>query len=311
MDKKRTQNIIAESRRTLPVAITYGTGIWLLAGALQHGWWLQFICFFASVYTIIHLNNINLLIRIYSRSVSVFFILLGCAATWLFPSIQTGVTSLFSALSLLLLFSCYQDKTSTGRTFYMFLLLSSMSLYDPYLLLFIPVYLILMAITIYSLTFRTFFAALIGLITPYWLFTGWQLYLYRQQPEKSIEYLAQLTHMQWIADYTAVSTAQWCYLGLLTVLFVVGAIHFWLTSYMDKIRVRQIYSSLIILTIYAIVWVAILPQKCDTFICMLTITVSPIAAHFFTLTRTRLSNIFYLVTMTAIVALTAMNLWIL
>ena len=311
MNKKRTQNIVAESRRTLPITIMYGIGIWLLAGVVHHGWWFQFTCFFASVYTIIHLNNINLLIRIYSRSVSVFFLLLGCSATWLFSSIQASVTLLCSALSLLLLFSCYQDKNSQGHTFYIFLLLSSLSLLDPYILLFIPVYLLLMTVTIYSMSIRSFFAALIGIITPYWLYTGWQLYFYRHQPEKSIDYLVRLTELQWAADYTTVSTYQWCYLGLLTMLFMVGAIHFWLNSYMDKIRVRQIYNSLIILTIYSMFWLTILPQKFDTFICLLTITVSPIAAHFFSLTRTRLSNIFYLVTMAVIFVLTAMNLWIL
>ena len=309
MSRKRTQNIIAESRRTLPISILYGVGIWLLAGLVHQGWWFQFACFFASVYTMIHLNNINLLIRVYSRSVSVFFILLCCSTAWLFPSVQGAVILLCSTLSLFLLFSCYQDQATMGRTFYIFLLFSAVSLVEPYFLLFIPVYLLLMGLTIYSLSIRTFFAALIGLITPYWLYTGWQLYFYRHEPEKAIEYLTQLTELSWRADYTVVTTAQWCYIGLLVVLFLVGATHFWLTSYMDKIRVRQVYGSLIILALYTIVLLAILPQKYDTFISMMTIAVTPIAAHFFTLTHSRLSNIFYLLTMVVILLLTGINLW--
>ena len=308
---KRLQNRIAESRRTLPITILYGVGIWLLAGLVHQGWWFQFVCFFTSVYAMIHLNNINMLIRIYSRSVSVFYILLACSATWMFGSIQGTVQVLSMVLGLLLLCSCYQDQKSVGRTFYLYMLISIVSLLEPHFLLFVPIFLLLMATTIYSLSWRTFFAALLGLMTPYWLFTGWQLYTYRYQPEMAVDYLKRFTDMQWAADYTVVTTQQWAYLALLVVLFVVGTIHFWMTSYMDKIRVRQIYNSLTILTVYTLVLMAVLPQKYDTFIGMLTVVVSPIVAHFFTLTRTRLSNLFYIVTMVAILVLTGMNLWIL
>ena len=308
---KRFQNKIAESRRTLPITILYGVGIWLLAGVVHQGWWFQFACFFASVYTMMHLNNINLLIRIYSRSVSVFLILLYCSATWLFPSIFGAAELLCTVLSLLLLFSCYQDQNTMGQTFYIFLLISLMSLLEPYFLLFVPIYLILMATTIYSLGFRTFFAALIGIVTPYWLYSGWQIYQNRYQPEIALDFLKRFTEIQWNADYSTVTTSQWAYFGLLAVLFVVGSIHFWTTSYMDKIRVRQIYYSLIMLSLYSIVLLALQPQKYDTFIGMMTIAVTPIAAHFFSLTHTRISNIFYIVTIATILFLTGMNLWIL
>ena len=308
---KRLQNRIAESRRTLPITILYGVGIWLLAGLVHQGWWFQFVCFFTSVYAMNHLNNINMLIRVYSRSVSVFYILLACSATWMFASIQGTVQVLSMAAGLLLLCSCYQDQKSSGRTFYLYMLISIVSLLEPHFLLYVPIFLLLMATTIYSLSWRTFFAALLGLMTPYWLFTGWQLYTYRYQPEMAIDYLKRFTDMQWAVDYSVVTTQQWAYLALLMVLFVVGAIHFWMTSYMDKIRVRQIYNSLMMLTIYTLVLMALQPQKYDTFIGMLTIVVSPIVAHFFTLTRTRLSNLFFIATMIAILVLTGMNLWIL
>ena len=308
---KRFQNRITESRRTLPITILYGVGIWLLAGLVHQGWWFQFLCFFASVYTMIHLNNNNLLIRIYSRSVSCAFITLSCTAVWQFSSISSTITLLCTTLALLLLFFCYQDKSATGYTFYMFGLISTGSLFEPHYLLFVPIFLLLMATTIYSLSIRTFFASLFGLIAPYWLYTGWQLLLNRHHPEVAFDFLNRFNEVQWVTDYTTVTLQQWAYLALLAVLFVVGSIHFWMTSYMDKIRVRQIYSSLIMLTIYTTVLLALQPQKYDTLIGMLTITVSPIAAHFFALTHTRMSNIFFIATMAVILLLTGMNLWIL
>ena len=126
----------------------------------------------------------------------------------------------------------------------------------------------------------------------------------------AFDYLNRFTEVQWSTDYTAVTTQQWAYLALLVVLFIVGTIHFWMNSYKDKIRVRQIYNSLMMLTIYTLILMAVQPQQYDTFIGMLTIVVSPIVAHFFTLTNSRLSNLFYIVTMATILLLTGMNLWI-
>ena len=310
MSKKHTQNIIAESRKTLPITIIYGIGIWLTAGLVNNGWWFQFVCFFASVYAMIHLNNINLLIRIYSRSVSAAYILLSCIPVWLFPSVNGAIIQLGSVLILLLLFSCYQDQETRGRTFYIFLIASVISMLEPHYLLFLPIIWLLMATTVYSLCFRTFLASLVGLITPYWIYAGWLLANNLHNPERALDFLSRFTEIQWTIDYGALTRPQTIYLALLVVMFLVGTIHFWFTSYMDKIRVRQIYTSLIMITLYTLVLLAVQPQMYNVLIYMLTIAVSPIIAHFVSLTHTRLSNIFFMVLMAIIFMLTGMNLWI-
>ena len=310
MSKKRTQNIVAESRKTLPISIVYGVGVWLLAGLVHHGLWFQFACFWASVYAMIHLNNINLMIRIYSRSVSVYYILLSCIAVWLFPSMHGAVIALGSILVLMLLFSCYQDKETKGRTYYAFLLISVISMLEPHYLLFIPFIWLLMGVTIYSLSVGTFLASVIGIITPYWISMGWMLFLNPKNPEMVLDVLPRFSEIQWDIDYSMLTIPQLAYLALLIVLFLTGAIHFWITSYMDKIRVRQIYVSLILLTLYTLLLIAVVPQMYDVLIYMLTIAVSPIIAHFMSLTRTRISNIFFFVVNAVILILTGMNLWI-
>ena len=310
MSKKRTQNIVAESRKTLPISIVYSVGVWLLAGLVHHGLWFQFACFWASVYAMIHLNNINLMIRIYSRSVSVYYILLSCIAVWLFPSMHGAVIALGSILVLMLLFSCYQDKETKGRTYYAFLLISVISMLEPHYLLFIPFIWLLMGVTIYSLSVGTFLASVIGIITPYWISMGWMLFLNPKNPEMVLDVLPRFSEIQWGIDYSMLTIPQLAYLALLIVLFLTGAIHFWITSYMDKIRVRQIYVSLILLTLYTLLLIAVVPQMYDVLIYMLTIAVSPIIAHFMSLTRTRISNIFFFVVNAVILILTGMNLWI-
>ena len=66
---KRIQNKVAESRFTLPAVAVYGGIIWLLCGLFPQQWWLQFTLFAVSTYLMVELNNSNVLIRIYSRSV--------------------------------------------------------------------------------------------------------------------------------------------------------------------------------------------------------------------------------------------------
>ena len=310
MSKKHTQNIIAESRKTLPITIIYGIGIWLLAGLVNNGWWIQFACFVASVYAMIHLNNINLMIRIYSRSVSAAYILLSCIAVWLFPSVNGAVMQLGTTLILLLLFASYQDSEARGKTFYIFLILSVMSMLEPHYLLFMPLIWLLMAITVYSMSIRTFLASIIGLITPYWLYAGWLLFMHPENPEMVLSLTDRFSEIQWAIDYGALTRAKIIYFALLVMLFLIGAFHFWMTSYMDKIRVRQIYTSLIMLTLYTILLLAVQPQMYNVLIFVMTIAVSPIIAHFVSLTHTRMSNIFFMVLMAAILILTGVNLWI-
>lgn len=293
----------------MPIAILYGIGIWLASGMVQHHWWFQFACFFTAVYAMIHLNNINMLIRVYSRMVSVAYIMLGCSAVWLFSSVHASIVQVCTTLILLLLFASYQDTRAIGKMYYVFLLISLVSLAEPYFLLFTPIIYLLMGTTVYSMSIRSFLATVLGLITPYWFYMGWQLFTHIKEPSAMLNFLSHFKDMSWSPDYTALTLPQIIYFGLLVVLFVVGAIHFWLTSYMDKIRVRNIYASLNLVTLYSFVMMAIQPQAYEVWIQVLTITVSPIIAHFISLTRTRMSNIFFIVVTAVVLLLTGMNLW--
>ena len=145
---KRFQNKVAESRRTLPVAVVYGAAIWLAAGLIPQQWWIQFVCFVCSTFVMVLLNNSNALIRIYSRMVSAVFIVLSCAVCFLFHSLTGAIFQLCFITSLLTLFRTYQDKESTGWIFYTFLLLGLASLAQIQALYFVPLFWLIMAVTI-------------------------------------------------------------------------------------------------------------------------------------------------------------------
>lgn len=306
---KRLQNIIAESRYTLPTTIAYGVGIWLLTGLIQEQWWIQFGCFAASVWLMMELNNQNLLIRVFSRTVSTLYIILSCTAVYLFPSLSGAILQLCTIAALFLLYHTYQDKASMGWIYYAFLSIGIGSLIDIHILFYLPFLWAVMAWFIYSLSWRTFFASLFGLLTPYWFSAAWHIYQGSHAFKQWISELSSAFDLTIQPGNIALDTQQMVFLGFLVVLAIVGTIQFLLTSYNDKIRVRQLYYSFIIMTILSGVLIGIQPQRYDMVIHMMIITVSPLFAHFITLTHTKLSNIIFIVFMTATLLLTGFNLW--
>ena len=307
--KKRIQNKTAESRRTLPVAMLYGTAIWVLAGLFKEQWWVQFACFIMSVLLVMRINSKNLLIRIYSRSVSVAFIFLSCAAVFLFPSWAGGIVQLCCIAALMLLFDSYQDQTAVGSVYYAFLLLGIGSMFDAHVIFYLPLLWFMMKIIVYSLSWRTFFASLLGLATPYWFMCGWLLW----QKDGDFQAIANLFAIQDILqfpfDFGSVTLPYLLLMAFTTLLMTIGSMHFIHSSFRDKIRVRQIYYGFITLGIFSLALWVLQPHN-ELAIRMLILTTSPLVGHYWALTNSRFSNIVCIILAAVLVVITAINLWI-
>lgn len=291
----------------LPAAILYGVAVWLLAGLIQEQWWIQFGCFLLSAYLMVHLNNLNVLIRIYSRIVSVSFIILSVAAVFLFPSIKGAIIQLCFVASLLIFYNCYQDKETPGWTFYAFLCLGIGSIADIHILYFVPIFWLMMFIIVYSISWRTFIASVVGLLTPYWFWAAWALW----KEDRTMSSITQ--HVRLLTDYQVpepLTSQQTQLFGLIILLGITGAIHFLRTSSRDKIRTRQLYYSFFILGTTAAILLILQPQHYDMMIRIMIIAVSPLIGHFLALTKTKFTNIAFLMITIAVLALTVFNLWI-
>lgn len=308
--KKRVQNIVAESRNALPITTLYAITVWLLAGLVQHHWWLQFACFAVSVYLMVQFNSQNLLIRIFSRMVSCSYIVLTCTAVFLFPSLLGAVTQVCAIASLFLLFHAYQDKEAVGWVFYTFLCVGLGSLHHVHLLYYVPLLWILMAWFVYCLSWRTFFASLIGLIAPYWLCLPWYMYHGDNGLGDMVSHLEPLFTFSDPFQFSVLSLPQLLFAAFLVLLAILGAIQFLLTSYLDKIRVRQIYYSFMMITTFSAVLIVLQPHLYDIIIYLMITSASPLIAHFIALTHSRLSNITFLVITASALILTGINLWI-
>ena len=305
---KYIQNQIAVSRQTLPTTMVYSAVVWLLAGMIQEGWWMiQFPLFLISAFLMMQLNNVNLLIRIYSRMISVSFVMLSCAAAFLFPSATGGFVQFCFIVSILSLFNTYQELPVVGWLYYAFLFLSLASLVEVRILLYLPLFWFLM---IHARGWRAITASVLGILTPYWFMVAWLFYTHRHEFDFSllISHFGDLSAVT-LSDFAIDDLQRLLTLVVVIILGIVGGIHFIMKHYEDKFRVRQLYYSFIYQALYTLALIFVIPSQFDILLRILIIAVSPLIGHFFALTKTKVSNIFFLVTTGIILILTLFNLW--
>lgn len=318
MVTRRMQNRVAESRFTLPAVVAYAVVVWLATGLLiphvpftmadlRGGAWLQLVCFALATYLMIEQNNGNALIRIYSRTVSCAFLILSCAACFLFQSVEGVVVQLCMAAYLTVIFHTYQDKQSAGWTFYAFLCIGLASLVFVQILWLVPFFWLLNRFQLNSLSWRTFFASVVGLLTPYWFATVW--IIFKQAFDLPARHFARLADFQFPYDYHQLTVNQVATFAFIVMLGVTGIIHYIRNSSGDKIRIRQIYGYFIALMLIATTFIVLQPQYYTVLLGLLIVNVAPLIAHFVSLTYTKITNIAFYVICTAAVLLTLLNLW--
>ena len=318
MVKKRVQNLVAESRFALPVTIAYAIAVWLASGLLipagpittggmMHGAWIQFSCFLLSAYLMVELNNSNALIRIFSRMVSCSFLVLTCAACFIFPSMAGAIVGLCFIATYTMLFRCYQDKASMGWTFYAFLCIGLASTASVHILYYVPLLWAMMYFQLTSFSLRTFSASLLGLITPYWFILPFTIYL--GNIGRFADHFAEIVEFQFPHNLWHLTINQLLLFFFVAALALTGIVHYWRNSSGDNIRIRQFYGCFIGMSFATVIFLVLQPQHYDILIRILIINVSPLIAHFISLTRTRITNITFYVICAVAVVLTLLNLW--
>ena len=301
---KRLQNRIAESGLLLPVMAVYGLGVWLLGGLLTRQWWPQLACFVLSAYLMVELTNVNALLRVRSRMVSATFIALSCTMCFLFGSLTGGLLQLFVIASLLLLLSTYQMPQALERVFYAFVLIGLASIFFVQILFFVPLLWLLMATQLQALSWRTWLASVLGILTPYWFLMLW--FLYQQDFSPLVAHVATLTHIQ-VPHFTFQAGPVMAFAFTL-VLAAAGIVHFWQYSFEDKIRIRLLFGFFTAMTVFTLFLAIVQPQHFGVLLRLSFVVVSPLVAHLFTFTSSRLSNMLFFAALAVALAITVFNL---
>lgn len=310
---KRLQNKISESRITLPVVAIYGLAIWMASGLTAERIWIPFAAFVVSVLLMVELNNSNALIRVYSRMVSCSFIVMYVMAAPLFnaegqePNIRYSLAGMCVAASLLLLFRSYQNRTDTGSVFYSFLCIGLASVASVHILYYVPLLWLMMIFYVHSISWRTFFASVMGLALPYWFASLY--FIYTEDPVTPVEHFARLADVWQPLAVPQFSLGQALTFGFIVALAITGIIHFARTAFNDKIRIRMLYNCFILLTCVSAGFLLLRSEHYGLLMRILIIGTSPLIGHFVTLTRTRITNIAFCLIAAGALLLTGYNLW--
>ena len=333
----RLQNKIAESRMTLSFVSVLGFLICIACGAIgmQLGntvfsnvaWWEQVLILAVSTMLMVELNNANSLIRIYSRMVSCSFLLLTLMATFLFPSLRGGIVGLAFIVFYIFFLRAYQDRQAVGSIYAAFLALGVASLFFVQILYLVPLFWLLMAIRLIALSWRTFFASLLGLVTPYWLVAAY--YLYQQDIATPLHHFMQLatfkplnevfaadgphvapffTEPSLLIQFHGSVLAPTFTLLFVLLLLLVGIVHFLRQSSKDKLRTQMVYEMFIIVAVAIVVFYVLQPQHYPYLLRLLIVNTATLIGHFLALTRTKLTNAAFFTILAFTLLLTAYNL---
>ena len=308
---KRLQHKISESTLTLPVVAVLVFLVWLIVTMADgcheavYQQCPQLVCLAASTYLMVELSNANSLLRVRSRMVPATFLALSAMSCSLIPSLPGGIAQLCFIGMLIILLRTYQDKQAPGWTFYAFLCLGLGSFVFVHLLLLVPLLWLLMATQLQSHSFRNYLASLIGLLTPYWFIMPWVFY--KQDFTPLVDHFRALGSFS-RPNYAVLTMGQVSGYVFTIVVAAIGILHFWQHSYEDKIRTRQFYGLFISVMLICSTWLALQPQLFDGLMQIIIVCASPIIAHFFAHTNTRVSNIFFTTSLVLAAAITVLNI---
>ncbi|MDL2212775.1 hypothetical protein LJC72_04140 [Bacteroides sp. OttesenSCG-928-D19] len=313
---KYLQQIITTGRLTLPIVVLLTALCWVgvyfvtpepeaLAG--WSGRLLSFASYLLIGYILIRLNNTYALIRRRASVQSSFFLLFVTACPLLhafYPANVATIMVLFAAFNLL---KCYQSHRPMGNVLNTFMFLGVSSLIVPQFALFVPVFLVGVLI-ISTLNFKTFIAAILGWVIPYWF-----LFSYAYFTENMELFYRPFTAM---ATFQPLSLDNLDVAGLINiaylfVVFLVSAFYFIINQSKEKISTRLYLSFISLLTFSIFLYILLQPAYALSMQLLLTTGVSVLAAHFFVLTNSRASNLFFICTLLGLLLLFGYNVWML
>lgn len=304
---KRFQNRVAESRIALPVTGVYAFAVCALGGLFTEQLWVQFVLLAVSSFLMMELNNVNALIRIYSRMVSCSFLVLAVMSQYLVVDVRCGIVQACFIAFYLFLFSAYQDNRAMGRVFYAFLMLGIASTMFVQILFFVPVVWVLLCTNLMVRSFRAFVSSLFGLLVPYWFMVAY--YLYIDDVDSLLDHFLQIAQFGPVLGWMDMPVSHILTAAYVAILAVVGMIHFRLNNYKDKIRTRMLFEIFSVLALAAIVFIILQPQHIDYLLALLIVSTSPMIGHYIALTNTFITNISFYVMLVVALIITCVNLW--
>ena len=309
----RIQNRVAESSLTLPACVALVVLAWCLPllgcdteapnlklgrweFALSQVWTENLLGLFAclcTAYIIAETNNSMQIIRIRTRLMSCVWLLFVACLPFAHTIGPPTLCALCYALGLFLLYRCDREEVPVVQVFHSMLCLGVGSLFWMPLAWLGILYFCCLGAVVRHFSWRCFWAGLIGLLLPYWCWFLWGL--------GTNNYLPLIGHLRQLSDFQTPALslflkwpATWWACWILSFLLsVVGILHFYLTSFNDRLRVRTLFHLYFAQSIFFQMALFLQPSCYPVLMPLFLIATTPFVAHFFALTHSRLSNLLF------------------
>lgn len=318
MRNNRLQNHISESSITLPLCMVIGALVWFWNGErLAFDYTLSGLIALAlailTTYVVMETANAYALLRIRSGMIATVWVVGISLMTYTHAFSEAWIAALAMAGSHYVMFLAYQQYQPVVHVFHTFLLLGVASLAVPQLLILIPLYYWYMMVFLRALTWRGFWAGIVGMVLPGCFALGWSILcddfsflLSRIEKLRGTDILLGSDY-DWMLAYQDTETLIF---GFISILSLIGIVHYLRNYYNDKIRTRM-YLYIYVMQTVAL-WLMILcsPDLYHQLAPVLMLCASTMIAHFFALTRSIVSNLFFCLTLLAVTTLFTLNLGI-
>ena len=274
---------------------------------LLPGWAERIVSFLVYAiigYFLIELNNQFSIIRMRASMQTAIYFLLVTVCPGMHLLYIGDIVALGSLISIYFLFKSYQQAQAAGYLFYSFFFIGAGSILFPQLTI-LSVLWLLEAYRFQSLTPRSFCGALLGWMLPYWMLFG-HAFFYNEM-ELFYRPFNQLLAFGEIFNLQILQPWELAILGYLLVMFIVSAVHCIAAGFEDKIRAYLQF--LIDLTLFLFLLIALQPIYCSALLPLLIISNSILIGHFFVLTNSKSSNVFFIISLVGLILLLAFNIW--
>lgn len=316
MRNSRLQNKVSESVVTLPVCAALGVLVWLwntmqsAEGLCPRTVSVPLIAA-ATTWIIMETNNRNSLLRVRSRMVSVVWLVCICMMSFSHQFSDGWIAALSLAASTYLLLGTYQEHEPVFQTFHSSFLLGICVIAVPWTAVMIPLYWWYMLVFLRCITWRSFWAFIIGLMLPLWFTLGWCIF--QGSYDFLLERLSELAFPQVLTIDAYKPFFDWkngtnLTLALIVLLSLLGGIHYLRNYYQDKIRTRMLLYIYVMQTVVCMAVIAIQPCLVERMMLPLVVCCSPLIAHYFALTSKRLTNLVFILAVVLAVAITTLNM---
>ena len=307
----RLQNKVAGSAFTLPVCMAMACALWWLPErAFSVRCLLGLVLCLLTTLVVMETNTQQHIIRIRTRMMSCVWLVLTVCLPFMHPLGKPIIAAAFLCVSYLLLFRCYQRHRPQALVFHAFLMLGIGSFFAPVMLPMAIPFFLYIAGFLRSLTKKAFWAGVLGIIAPYWCYAVWCFVMGDMQSfVATLSDMAQF-EMPSLEALTTLPFAWQVSASFIILLSIISILHYLRTNYDDKIRVRMILYIYMTQTLLLTAYLLVQPAHYETTMALLVASASPLIAHYFALSGSIVSNLFFILSLLLTAGMAMLNLWL-